>query len=327
MLRYSLRRAVWLLPTLILVTFLVYVALRLGTDPLASYRRTNIRVSKKKVDEYIAANGLYSGAFGYVRGYFQWLWGFVTLDWPRSIKGSREVWPHLKDALANSLRLGLVASFVGILVGNAFGVLAALRPGRLRDTLVNSTALVGLAVPPFVSALLLQLLFAVYWQKWFGYALFPVSGVYPAGHQGFDLLLMLKHMALPVIVVSIQSIAVYSRYMRASLLDVLNSEYMRTARSKGISERRVLVHHALRNALIPVTTLAFLDVGAVVGGLIITEGLFEYPGMGRFFLVAYSNGDFPELMPWMVLIIGSVVVFNLFADIAYAKLDPRIRLG
>jgi ABC-type dipeptide/oligopeptide/nickel transport system permease component len=156
MLRYALRRAVWLLPTLVLVTFLVYVALRLGTDPLASYRRTNIRVSKKKVDEYIAANGLYDGAFGYVRGYFQWLWGFVTLDWPRSIKGSREVWPHLKDALANSIRLGLVASTVGILVGNSFGVLAALRPGRLRDTVVNSGALIGLAVPPFVSALLAE---------------------------------------------------------------------------------------------------------------------------------------------------------------------------
>ena len=327
MLRYALRRAVWLVPTLLIVTFLVYVALRLGTDPVASYRRTNIRVSKKKLDQYIATNGLYSGAFGYVRGYFSWLWGFVTLDWPRSIKGSREVWPHLKDALANSLRLGLVATIVGILVGNLLGIAAALRPGRLRDTVVNSGALVGLAVPPFVSALLLQLLFAVYWQKWFGYALFPVSGVYPAGHQGFAPLLMLKHMALPVIVVSIQSIAVYSRYMRASLLDVLSSEYMRTARSKGISERRVLVHHALRNALIPVTTLAFLDVGSVVGGLIITEGLFEYPGMGRFFLTAYGNGDFPELMPWMVIIIGSVVVFNLLADIAYARLDPRIRLA
>ena len=114
MLRYALRRAVWLVPTLLIVTFLVYVAIRLGTDPVASYRRTNIRVSKKKLDQYIAANGLYSGAFGYVRGYFAWLWGFVTLDWPRSIKGSRDVWPHLKDALANSLRLGIVATVVGI---------------------------------------------------------------------------------------------------------------------------------------------------------------------------------------------------------------------
>lgn len=324
--RYIARRLLWLIPTLLLVTFLVYVALRLGTNPVESYKRANARASKKKIQQYIELNGLYDGAFGYVRGYFKWLGGFLTGDWAPSIKGRTPVWPNLKDALANSLRLGITASIVGIFVGNLFGVLAALRPGRLRDTAVNTGALIGLAIPPFVSALLLQLLFSIYWQKWFGYSLFPTSGVYPPGHQGFDLALMLKHMALPVVVVAIQTIASYSRYMRSSLLDVLNSDYLRTARSKGISERQVLLKHSLRNALIPVTTLIFLDIGAIVGGLIITEGLFEYPGMGRFFLVAYGNGDFPQLMPFMVIIVGSVVVFNLLADIVYARLDPRIKL-
>ncbi|MEY4227457.1 MAG: hypothetical protein RLZ84_49 [Actinomycetota bacterium] len=324
--RYVARRLLWLIPTLLLVTFLVYVALRLGTNPVESYKRANARASKKKIQQYIELNGLYDGAFGYVRGYFKWLGGFLTGDWAPSIKGRTPVWPNLKDALANSLRLGVTASIVGIFVGNLFGVLAALRPGRLRDTAVNTGALIGLAIPPFVSALLLQLLFSIYWQKWFGYSLFPTSGVYPPGHQGFDLALMLKHMALPVVVVAIQTIASYSRYMRSSLLDVLNSDYLRTARSKGISERQVLLKHSLRNALIPVTTLIFLDIGAIVGGLIITEGLFEYPGMGRFFLVAYGNGDFPQLMPFMVIIVGSVVVFNLLADIVYARLDPRIKL-
>lgn len=326
MLRYIGRRLLWMIPTLILVTFLVYVAIRIGTNPVESFKRTNIRATKKQINQYIATNGLYEGPFGYVRGYFRWLWGFVTFDWPRSIKGKREVWPHLKDALANSARLGLTATFIGILVGNALGVFAALKPGRLRDTSVNTAALIGLAVPPFVSALLLQLFFAIYWQRWFGFSLFPVTGVYPPGQQGFNLGLMVKHMVLPVVVVSIQSMAVYSRYMRSSLLDVLNSEYMRTARAKGITERRVLVRHGLRNALIPVTTLAFLDLGSIVGGLIITEGLFDYPGMGRFFLVAYSNGDFPELMPWMVIIVAAVVIFNLIADLMYAWLDPRISL-
>ena len=326
MLRYVARRFVWMIPTLLLVTFLVYCGIRIGTNPLESYKRVNIRATREQLERYKSQNGLYEGAFGYVRGYFQWLGGFLSFDWPRSIKGQREVWPNLKDALANSLRLGIVASAVGILVGNALGVFAALRPGRLRDTTVNSAALVGLAVPPFVTALLLQLFFAVQWQTWFGKSLFPTSGVYPPGHSGFDPVLMAKHMVLPVVVVAIQSMAVYARYMRSSLLDVLNSDYMRTARAKGISDRRVLVRHGLRNALIPVTTLAFLDVGSIVGGLIITEGIFEYPGMGKFFLTAYSNGDFPELMPWMVLIIFSVVLFNLLADIAYAVLDPRIAL-
>ena len=117
---------------------------------------------------------------------------------------------------------------------------------------------------------------------------------------------MLKHLILPVTVVAIQTIASYSRYMRASLLEVKNSEYLRTARSKGITERQVIVRHALRNALIPIVTVAALDIGAIIGGLIITEHIFEYQGMGDYFLTAFDNGDFPQLMPWMVLVVLSV---------------------
>ena len=102
---------------------------------------------------------------------------------------------------------------------------------------------------------------------------------------------------------AIQTIAVYTRYMRASLLEVLNTDYLRTARAKGISERQILVKHALRNALIPIVTVAAIDIGAIIGGLIITERIFEYPGMGDYFLTAYENGDFPQLMPWMVFVV------------------------
>jgi peptide/nickel transport system permease protein len=259
-------------------------------------------------------------------GYLNWLKNFVTFNWPRSIKGSREVWPALKDAIANTLRLGSAASFIGIVFGLAAGMFAALKPGSRRDVSVNTAAFVGISIPPYISAVLLQLLFAVYWSKWFGSTLFPTSGVYPPGQSGFDLLLMLKHMALPTFVVAIQIIAVYSRYMRSSLLDVLSSDYMRTARSKGISERQVLFRHGVRNALIPITTIAALDIGAIVGGLIITENIFDYPGMGKYFLKAFDQGDFPLLMPWMVIVVASVLLFNLIADVSYAFLDPRIRL-
>jgi peptide/nickel transport system permease protein len=322
-LRYVLRRLAWAIPTLMFVTFLVYIALRIGTDPVASYKRINPRATKAKIAQYIEVNGLDPN---YVRGYFRWLGNFVTLDWPRSIKGSREVWPQLKDALANTIRLGVAASSVGIVIGLGLGVFAALRPGGRRDVAVNTAAFVGISIPPYVSAILFQLLFAVYWSRWFGSTLFPTSGVYPPGQQGFNLGLMIKHMVLPTFVVAIQIIAVYSRYMRSSLLDVLSSEYMRTARSKGISEARVLFKHGLRNALIPVVTIAAIDVGAIVGGLIITENVFSYPGMGKYFLSAFGEGDFPLLMPWMVIIVASTLFFNLLADISYAWLDPRIRL-
>ena len=126
--------------------------------------------------------------------------------------------------------------------------------------------------------------------------------------------------------VAIQTIAVYSRYMRASLLEVQNSDYLRTARAKGISERRILIKHALRNALIPIVTFAAIDVGAIIGGLIVTERIFRTSGMGDFFLTAYENGDFPQLMPWTVFVVLGVILANLAADTLYAVLDPRIRL-
>lgn len=327
--RFVLRRLLWAIPTLMLVTFLVYIAIRIGTNPSEAYQRSNPRANAKKIREYEDLNNL-SG--NYLNGYVGWLKGFLEglLDggksWQRSIKGRREVWPEMKDAMANSLRLGIVASLIGIIVGLGMGIYAALRPGSMRDTSVNTGAFVAFSIPPYVSAVLLQLLFAVMWSKWFGHTLLPTSGVYPAGHHGFDLILMTKHMILPVFVVAIQIIAVYARYMRASLLEVLNSDYMRTARAKGISERRVLMHHAVRNSMIPVVTVAAIDIGGILGGLIITERVFSYPGMGDFFLTAFDNGDFPQLMPFMVIIVTAVIMFNLLADVSYAWLDPRIRL-
>jgi peptide/nickel transport system permease protein len=318
-----MRRLAWAVPTLLLVTFLVYVALRLGTDPLQSYLRTNPRASKEKIEQYKSVNGLSSN---YVLGYFHWLKNFVTFNWPRSIKGSREVWPELKDAMANTIRLGTFATVVGVSIGLFVGMFAALKPGSRRDVAVNTGAFFGVSIPPYITAVLFQLVFAVYWSRWFGKTLFPTSGVYPPGHTGFNLVLMLKHMALPMMVVAIQVIATYSRYMRSSLLDVMNSDFMRTARSKGISERQVLLKHGVRNALIPVVTIAALDVGGIIGGLIISENIFAYPGMGLYFLDSFTNGDFPLLMPWMVLVVASTLMFNLVADVSYAFLDPRIRL-
>ena len=318
-----MRRLAWALPTLLLVTFLVYIALRLGTDPLQSYLRTNPRASKEKIEQYKSVNGLSSN---YVLGYFHWLKNFVTFNWPRSIKGSREVWPELKDAMANTIRLGTFATVVGVSIGLFVGMFAALKPGSRRDVAVNTGAFLGVSIPPYITAVLFQLVFAVYWSRWFGKTLFPTSGVYPPGHTGFNLVLMLKHMALPMMVVAIQVIATYSRYMRSSLLDVMNSDFMRTARSKGISERQVLLKHGVRNALIPVVTIAALDIGSIIGGLIISENIFAYPGMGLYFLDSFTNGDFPLLMPWMVLVVASTLLFNLIADVSYAFLDPRIRL-
>lgn len=325
MLRFVLRRLLWVIPSLLLITFLVFYAIRVSTDPVQAYLRLNPRATQAQVATYREVNNL-NGSI--LHQYVNWGKDFLRFDWGVAIRGRRPVWPELKDALANTMVLGIVATTFGIGVGLLIGIVSALRQYSKFDSLVTTTAFVGISIPPYVSGLILQLIFAVYFQRWFGLSkpFLPTSGIYPAGNQGFNLVLRVKYLILPAFVVAIQIIAVYSRYMRATLLEVLSSDYLRTARAKGISERRVIVRHALRNALIPIVTVAAVDIGGIIGGLIITERVFEYRGMGDFFLTAFENGDFPQIMPFVVLVVIAVIAFNLIADIAYAWLDPRIRL-
>lgn len=311
-----------MIPTIFIVTFVVYVACRIGWNPVASYARTNPRAGQARTDQFIEDNGLYPGVRGYIRGYFEWLGKFLQGPdhWPKSIKGNGEVWEPLRYSFFNTLRLAGTAAVIGISIGISLGIAASRKPGGWLDTFVNTTAFFVGGIPPFVSAVILQLVFAIQ-LGWL-----PPAGVYPPGQQGFDLWEMIRHMILPVTVVAIQTIAQYSRYTRASVLDVSSSDYLRTARSKGVSERTVLFRHSVRNALIPIVTIIGLDIGQLIGGLIITENIFNYPGMGVYFLTAVNDGDTPKLMPFMVVVVLSVLIFNLIADVMYALLDPRIRL-
>lgn len=311
-----------MIPSILIVTFLVYVACRIGFNPVAAYSRANPRASQEKIDQFIAENGLYPGFRGYIRGYFEWLADFIRGPdyWPRSIIGQGQVWEPLRYSFFNTLRLAGTAAVLGVGIGVGIGILASRKPGGWLDTVVNTTAFFVGGIPPFVSAVIFQLVFAVQ-LGWL-----PPAGVYPPGHQGFDLVEMIKHMILPVTVVAIQTIGQYSRYTRASVLDVSSSDYLRTARSKGIPERRVLWRHSVRNALIPIVTIIALDIGQLIGGLIITENIFNYPGMGVYFVKAATIGDFPKLLPFLVIVTISVIVFNLISDVMYAYLDPRIRL-
>ncbi len=326
MTRFIALRAMWAIPVLLIVTFLTFWAVKSATDPVASYTRINTRATPEMIEEYKVKHGLVGST---PEQYVRWLKNFVTLEWGNSIKGNRPVWPDLRAAMVTSLILGLTASFVGITIGLGIGILSALRQYSKFDTAATGAAFVGISIPPFVSAVLLQVFFAIMITEWLDLdkPFLPVAGVYPPGHVGFDLGLRIQHMILPVTVIAIQIIAVYSRYMRASLLDVKEADYMRTARAKGISERKVITHHALRNAMIPVVTVAAIDIGAIIGGLIITERIIELHGTGDYLLTALGNGDFPQIMPLMFIIVSSVIVFNLIADVAYAWLDPRIRLG
>ncbi len=273
--------------------FLVFVALRAGTDPVASYLRVNPRATPEKIQQYREANGLIGSM---PEQYFRWAGNFLTGDWGNSIKGNRPVWPEMKNALANTLVLGIV--------GHGRRRQRSAWPSASSPPCARTPS--STPQPPREPSsgsrsrrssrrCCCRLFFAVYLTKWLGLSkpFLPTSGVYPPGHQGFDPVLRAKHLILPVTVVAIQTIAVYSRYMRTQLMEVKSSDYMRTARSKGISERAVIVKHGLRNALIPIITVAAIDIGAIIGGLIITERIFEYKGMGDFFLTALEQRRLP----------------------------------
>jgi peptide/nickel transport system permease protein len=191
----------------------------------------------------------------------------------------------------------------------------------------TGAAFFGISIPQFWFGLMLQIFFGIYLVRWFHLSdpIFYITGMFKAGTTGFHLVDRIRHIVLPAMVLSVQILAVYSRYMRASMLEVLQADFMRTARSKGLPERRVIFRHAVRNALIPITTQLAIDVGTIAGGLIITEQVFQWPGMGKFFITAFNNGDYPQVLPWVMITVASVILFNLVADIAYAFLDPRIR--
>jgi peptide/nickel transport system permease protein len=229
--------------------------------------------------------------------------------------------------MINSLILGLSATVISLLFGVAIGLYSSLRQYSKFDYVATFGAFVGLSLPIFWFALMLQLILGVWLTQKLNLTepVFYTAGVSTPGKSSYDLPDRARHLALPVIVLCVQVIAVYSRYMRASMLEVLQSDYLRTARSKGLRERRVVIRHAMRNALIPLTTQVALDVGAVAGGLIVTETIFDYPGMGSLFIENLQSGDYLVILPWLMVTVTFVVIFNLIADIMYAVLDPRIR--
>jgi peptide/nickel transport system permease protein len=305
----------------------VFFIVRTTFDPLGG-AQLNPRVSQADIIRIKHDLGLdKTGFVGLMTQYRNWLVHFMQGDWGKSLLTNRPVLPDMRNALANTLVLGLLATSFSIAVGLAIGVLSALRQYSWFDQMATGGAFIGLSIPNFWFALLLQIMFGVWLTRWLGLhgPALPIAGLYTPGHVGFDLVDRLRHLMLPMLVLSVQEIAVYSRYMRASMLEVVHSDYMRTARAKGLEERRVILRHAMRNALIPITTVASLSIGAIFGGLIITEQIFEYPGMGRFFLNAFGRGDFQQIMPWMMITVFAVIAFNLVADIMYAVLDPRIR--
>lgn len=316
---FAVRRLLWSIPILFIASVLVFTAVRSSTNP-AALRGPGIRAEDiQRYEEQLGLNKPLT------EQYMTWLGNFVQGDLGVSLTTRKPVWPELSDAIVNTLILGGAAFALTIVVGVALGTFAAIKQYSWFDSLSTGGAFVGLSFPPFFFGLVAQIVLVLQFQQWFGDTPFFTARMNSPGTSGwgYD---RLMHMVLPVLTIAVQGVAIYSRYMRASMLEVLNSDYLRTARAKGISERRVILRHGVRNALIPVVSFAAIDVGAIIGGLVITEQIFEWPGMGRYFLQALGAGDYVRILPWAMIVVASVIVFNLIADLLYGVLDPRIRV-
>ena len=302
--RYLLRRLVLLVFVVWGVVSVTFVVTLKAGDPAAFMY--HIRETKEEIEELRRRLGLDRPLH---EQYFNYLANAVRGDFGSSIRHRQPATALILDRLPYTLLLGGVALLFSFFLALPIGVLAAVKRGTSLDGLTMLFALVGQAIPVFWLGILLILIFGV-WLRWL-----PVSG---AGG--------LKHLVLPAVTLAAYPLARNARLVRSSVLEVLGREYVTTARAKGLKDWTVLIRHVLRNALMPIMTLNALDLGSLLGGAVITESVFGWPGMGRLTVLAIRDWDYPVVQAGVALIAMTYVLANLFVDLLYLALDPRIRL-
>ena len=256
--------------------------------------------------------------------YLRWLGMVVAGNLGYSTSNSEPVASAILERMPATLLLMGCSFFLSLVVGVAAGILAAIRPYSAVDYLVTTFAFFGQSMPVFWFALMLQLAFAVTGITAFGYHIaLPSAGI--SSSDEFDLGDRIEHLILPTVVLSLAYIATWSRFTRSSMLEVVKTDYMRTAAAKGLDRFQIIMRHGLKNALIPVVTIIALSMPGLVAGAVVTETIFARPGMGRLFYNALGQFDFSLLMGYLMMVSVLVVLFNLVADVAYAWLDPRVK--
>jgi peptide/nickel transport system permease protein len=322
-LTYVLRRLLYSIPVLFAASFLTFTFVTLTADPLGQIRNQQ-NACLACADRIAEANHLDEPV---VVQYGYWLQEATTDKLGDTLLGDVPIWPDLKRVLWHTVQLLLVAEIFALLIGVTLGVLSAIRQYSVFDYTTTTFSFLGLATPIFWLALILQVAVTHAYLKW-DVRLFYTAGlssVEPG--SGFSFLLdRIQHLALPAFCIAVVQIAIYSRFMRASMLEVINSDYVRTARAKGLKEMRVIRRHAFRNALIPIVTLVGLNFGGLFGGAIVTETIFSLDGMGAFFIRALNDGDPYRIQAWLMVSAIMIIIGNLLADVVMGYLDPRIRL-
>ena len=339
--RYVIRRLLQAIPLLLIISAILFTLTNAMGDPLASFGGRR-RIRSQDRERLTRALGLDKPI---LVQYAIWLvgndWmdvdldgdgvpdakgsrrGILRGDWGKSFMEKRPVSEIIAERLPNTLILMLTTEVVILVFSLFIGIYSAIRQYSVFDHIFTGLSFIGYSMPIFWLALMMMFIFAVYFKRW-GLPYFPTVGMYDLT-VGKTVPQVLWHMVLPVVTMSIMSIAGYGRFVRANMLEVISQDYIRTARSKGLSERVILLGHALKNASLPLVTIVGMDLPILLGGAVVTESIFAWPGMGRLFWNAAQDTDIPVLMGVLTLISVAVVVFQIITDITYTFLDPRIR--
>ena len=315
MFRYILKRLLYAIPVFLGITFVIYTLINLAPGGPLSVLAASGEMSLSDLEALKISMGLDKPI---VIRYFIWLGDLLHGDFGISYRTSQEVSLMISQRIMPSLMLTGTGILAAMLVGVPLGIISAYKPNSVWDHISTFISFIGASVPNFFLSLLLIYVLAVK-LKWF-----PTSGMQSSGMSG-NLLDLLHHLALPAFVCGIQPIGNYIKQTRSSVLEVLNEEYIKTARSKGLTNVVIVLKHAFRNALIPIVTTISLSIPFLIGGAVVTEQIFAWPGIGSLMITAITSRDYPVIMGVAVLICGVVLVANLILDLIYAALDPRIK--
>jgi peptide/nickel transport system permease protein len=340
--RYIIRRIIQGIPLLLIISFVLFMLMMNMGDPVATMggRRVTRSTDYQRLKRQLGLDKPIE---------VQYLYWLVGNDWTKVdmngdgiaetpgirhgvlrgdfgtslVNRGTPVLEIIGERIPNTLILMLAAEGFVIVGALLVGVYSALRQYSALDHIVTALSFIGYSMPVFFIALLLMYIFGVLFKRW-GLPYLPTIGMFDP-QVGPSVWQVIYHMILPVISMSVVSLASYSRYIRSTMLDVLNQDYIRTAKSKGLTRRTVIFVHALKNASLPIATVVGLDLPFLLGGAVVTERIFAWPGMGRLFLDHVSRSDTPVVMGILMLVAVAVVVFQIITDVVYAWLDPRIR--
>jgi oligopeptide transport system permease protein len=312
MLSYAIRRLLGAIPTLFIIITLTFFMMRIAPGgPFDSQRRLPPEIEQNVKAAYNLDKPVY-------QQYFIYLGKLAHGDLGPSYKNKDfSVNEMIADGLPVSARLGLSAMFLAVVIGLAMGTMAALRQNKASDYSVMFVAMIGITVPTFVMAPILTLVFGVYGVSLLGYDISLPVGGWNGG--------ALRNMILPVIVLALPQIAVIARLTRGSMVEVLHSNYVRTARAKGLSSVQVVLRHALRAAVLPLVSYLGPAIAGILTGSLVVEQIFGIPGIGRYFVQGALNRDYTLVMGVLIYYATFVILLNLLADLLYAILDPRVR--